>query len=374
LFGSADGYVYCLRASDGALAWRFRAAPEDRRLVAYEQVESVWPVPGNVLVHDGIAWCVAGRSMFLDGGLHLLRLDAKTGRLLSETILDERVPETNENLQSHVRQLNMPVALPDVLSCDGRYVYMRSQRFDLEGRRQDIGPRELRDQLGEGAHLFSPTGFLDDTWWHRSYWIFGRTFMQGAGGWPQAGKVVPAGRILAFDGETIYGFGRQPDYYKWTTPVEHQLFAAGKQPREVPVREPAAKTAKSKAAARKAAQNPKRAGLAVDYRWTTPVPLYVRAMVLAGPTLWFAGPPELVSEADAFRKANDPAMLAQLRQQDEAFEGKRGALLWAVSAADGKQLGQWRLESLPVFDGMIAADARLYLSTSDGRVLCMGGR
>ena len=45
LFGSANGYVYCLRASDGALAWRFRAAPHDRRIVAYGQLESAWPVP-----------------------------------------------------------------------------------------------------------------------------------------------------------------------------------------------------------------------------------------------------------------------------------------------------------------------------------------
>ena len=68
LFGSADGWVYCLRAADGQLAWRFRAAPSDERMTAFEQVESVWPVPGNVLVQDGVAYCVAGRSMFLDGG------------------------------------------------------------------------------------------------------------------------------------------------------------------------------------------------------------------------------------------------------------------------------------------------------------------
>ena len=38
LFGSADGCVYCLRASDGALIWRFQAAPQDRRLMAFEQL------------------------------------------------------------------------------------------------------------------------------------------------------------------------------------------------------------------------------------------------------------------------------------------------------------------------------------------------
>ena len=49
VFGSADGCVYCLRATDGALAWRFRAAPHDLRLAAFEQIESVWPVHGSVL-------------------------------------------------------------------------------------------------------------------------------------------------------------------------------------------------------------------------------------------------------------------------------------------------------------------------------------
>jgi outer membrane protein assembly factor BamB len=35
LFGCADGWVYCLSANDGRLAWRFRAAPADVRIMAY---------------------------------------------------------------------------------------------------------------------------------------------------------------------------------------------------------------------------------------------------------------------------------------------------------------------------------------------------
>jgi len=40
LFGTRSGFVYCLRASDGALIWRFHAAPQDRRIFAYEQLQA----------------------------------------------------------------------------------------------------------------------------------------------------------------------------------------------------------------------------------------------------------------------------------------------------------------------------------------------
>jgi len=225
IFGCADGYVYCLRATDGKLAWRFRAAPDDRRLVAFGQVESAWPVHGSVLVRGGAVHCVAGRSMFLDGGLRMIQLDGWTGRLLAEKTLDDRVAETDKDLQSYIQVLSMPVALPDILSCDANNVYMRSQRFDLAGNRQDIAPRGGAEQFGQGTHLFSPTGFLDGDYWHRSYWVFGRSFSGGYSGYYQAGKTAPSGKIMVFDDDTVYGFGRKDQYYRWTTPIEHQLFA-----------------------------------------------------------------------------------------------------------------------------------------------------
>ncbi|MHC4398349.1 MAG: hypothetical protein ACYTG0_01575 [Planctomycetota bacterium] len=75
---------------------RFRAAPRDNRLMAFEQLESVWPVHGSVLIHEDILYCVAGRSMFVDGGMRLLKLDPVTGEKLSEVILDDKDPETGE--------------------------------------------------------------------------------------------------------------------------------------------------------------------------------------------------------------------------------------------------------------------------------------
>jgi len=82
LFGSHDGWVHCLRAADGQLVWRYRAAPRERRIVAFGQVESLWPMTGGVLVENGMAYCVAGRSVAADGGIHGLALRPQTGEVL----------------------------------------------------------------------------------------------------------------------------------------------------------------------------------------------------------------------------------------------------------------------------------------------------
>ncbi|OGV93208.1 MAG: hypothetical protein A3K19_33970 [Lentisphaerae bacterium RIFOXYB12_FULL_65_16] len=588
IFGCADGWVYCLRAADGERVWRFRAAPVDRRLMAYEQLESVWPVSGSVLVcapaagpAEAAVYYVAGRSMFLDGGLRLLKLDPATGRKLAEVVLDDRDPETGDDLQSDVKWLNMPVALPDVLSTDGALIYMRSQQFDFQGQRRRLAPcsadrfEVAADQQGEGRHLFSPTGFLDGAWWHRSYWLYGRTFTSGWNGYYLSGKVVPGGRILAVGDTTVYGFGRKPNYYRWTTPLEYHLFAAPTEPpvvdtettkgtgphvkvrnsksldpanrpltveawvnaakpfsgvilarggpvqgyslylqngrprfairaeselyeavgskpvaakwthlagvltaegqlrvlvngevvgttdgvplipktptqpmeigvddggsvaeylppfglsgvidevrvyhRALSVEEIRAHSANPEAAPKQepelvlclsfddgAAADASGAGnhgvlagakpvngklggglrcqaksgdgeFLVKHTWTVDVPLLVRAMVLTGRTaeekrLFIAGPPDLLNEDDAVRRAAEPEFQVQLTAYENAIEGKAGGALWAVGAADGAKLAEWPLVSPPVWDGMAAANGRLYLCTMDGKVTCM---
>lgn len=240
VFGATDGWVYCLRASDGELIWRYRAAPLDRRTMAYEQLESLWPVHGSVLVREGEVYCVAGRSNFLDGGLRLLRLELATGEKLSETIMDETNPDTGNNLQEKLQILQMPVGLPDILSFDGRHIFMKSQKFDLQGNRLEIGPNsgdfatQASKQRGEDAHIFAPMGFLDDTWFHRSYWVMGQSFAGGHAGYYQAGRFAPSGRLLVNGNGYVFGYGRKPEYLRWTTTLEHQLFAAEPNPPEVP--------------------------------------------------------------------------------------------------------------------------------------------
>ena len=81
-------------------------------------------------------------------------------------------------------------------------------------------------------------------------------------------------------------------------------------------------------------------------------------MVKAGDILFVAGPPDVLDP-------NDPYA---------AFEARKGAQIVAVSAEDGKKLAEYKLESPPVFDGMITANERLYIATTDGRVLCLTGK
>jgi len=369
IFGSADGYVYCLAAADGQLIWRFRAAPADRRMGAFEQLESVWPVHGSVLVREDTVYCVAGRSMFLDGGLRLLRLDPRTGRKLFETILDDKDPVSGENLQEHIRGLNMPVALPDILSSDDKYVYMRSLPFDPQGKRKFVTYVEVKAQQGDDRHLFSPTGFLDDTLWHRTYWVYGRAFASGAGGYHQAGRVTPAGRLLVFDDKTVYGYGRLWQYFRWTTPLEYHLFAAAKQPEIVPA------GSERKPVKRKGKRTGQFRTLKVTRfvpSWSNDTSVQVTAMVLADKVLFVAGPPDVEDEVESVKKLADPETRKKLVEQSEAFEGKHGALLVAVSVEGGKKLAAYRLESMPRFDGMIAANGRLYVVTADGKVQCLG--
>jgi outer membrane protein assembly factor BamB len=80
IFGSHDGHVYAVNSKDGALAWRFLAAPADRRHVVMNQVESVWPVYG-VALHEGKVLLSAGKHAELDGGVHFYCLDASTGAM-----------------------------------------------------------------------------------------------------------------------------------------------------------------------------------------------------------------------------------------------------------------------------------------------------
>jgi len=205
----------------------------------------------------------------------------------------------------------MPGARTDILTGDDTHIYLRDMVFDKHGV-----------ALPEGnPHLFTLTGFLDDSWPHRSYWIFG-THCSVSTGCSRRDKNLIYGRLLVFDESRIYGYGRRQVH--WSNQLQdgaYRLFAV-------------------------------RRGEGTE-QWTKPVTIQVRAMVLADKVLFVAGP----------NAGNGPV------GRDE----NQGALLMAISASDGTELARYQLDSSPIFDGMAAANGRLYLSLENGHVFCMAG-
>ncbi|HUU09485.1 MAG TPA: PQQ-binding-like beta-propeller repeat protein, partial [Phycisphaerae bacterium] len=316
IFGSADGRVTCLRASDGALAWRFDAAPEERRVTAFGRLESPWPVPGSVLVEDGTCWLAAGRSSYLDGGIHLWALDPATGKVTKQETIYHADPKTGK-MTPETNGFAMTGLLNDIPGTDGAGVFIRQMKVFASGG-------------GAGVHLYTTGGFLDPTWFNRTLWKAGRA---------QTSGVMVLGKDVAY-GVEIYGSRSRETVFK-PGAANYRLACYSLR-------------ATADAAGGKGAKPKQKRQQGPTPVWQQRVPIRITAMVRAGETLFVAGSPDVVDP-------NDP---------HGAWEGRKGGVLAAFAASDGKQLAERKLAAPPVWDGMAAAGGRLYLSTMDGKVVC----
>ncbi len=384
IFGCADGSVYCVTADEGELAWKLRAAPEVRMICNDGYVESAWPVHGSVLIVQDKVYALAGRSLFLDGGMWLSIVNPKTGELIACEHHGDIDPETGKSMQLSNVGLKMVPSNSDILSFDGNHIYMKAQQIGLDGKRifpgasgkQRIYSLGKSDQEGEGSHLFSPPGFLDTVWHHRSYWIYGRAAGSGWGGWMKPGKYVPAGRILVVDKDkNVFGYGREPAFFAQSHVMEHQLFSArGGAYKRDDWRKAFAGIKNKETSITNWKQNreqPVEKNSVVQYNWRQVTPTIIaRAMAGANDKLVIAGPPDILDEARFHGRFRLPEVDAQIRKQEAAIDGRVGGVMRTVSAGDGETIAEIRLASLPVFDGLIAANGKLFMSTSDGRVIC----
>ena len=360
-FGASDGFIYCLDMNDGALRWKYQAAPAVANHMYLERMEATHPVHGNVLIMNDRLYTVAGRSMFTNGGIRFLILDARTGRKIKEHLMDDKVPGTDEPLQMRHEILNMPTALTDLLSSNGKKIFMRYQPFDLEGNRLDLmfdgkrygyepdtyGPDMKaihsklggEEQRGEDAHLFCGTGFLDDSWWHRTYLVYGKYQASGHSGYTQAGaQGAPAGRAITFDKDRIYTWGRLKWYFKWSEEYVYHLHAKD-----------------------------------YDYQdqWSVVLPILVRAMVASDDRLFLLGPEELLRQDEIKRRITEEEVQQLMAEQEKALDGKSGSILLAVDKQSGKILSGHRLQNAPLLDGMAGAYGNLYISTTEGQLCCL---
>jgi len=344
LFGARDGWIYCLRATDGGLSWRFKDLP-DRLINAFGQLESAWPISGAVLVLDEKVYAAAGRSSFLDGGIFVYCLDPVTGKLLKSSSVygpfmektgfpfavqstgtsgtrigpkggkgkrrgkgnaREKTVEKREPKTDYGPNPTTPGFKNGVLVSDGQYIYIRHKTFNLDLANIDEGGN---------PHLLPLSGFLDDRIQHRTGFIMANSFR-----WWQKGTKD----IMIADGESTYGVLGFPSVHN------HSYF----DPRT-------------------------NAYTLVGEDLKVPLPINGRAMIKAGDVIFVAGEP---------MKFEEPTW----ENYVAAYNGKLGGELLAFSAADGSQLAEYKLPAAVVWDSIAVAKRQLYISLADGTVQCMG--
>jgi outer membrane protein assembly factor BamB len=371
LTGSKDGYVYCLRAADGQLVWRFLAASTDIRIGHFDQIESTWPVHGSILIDKGVAYFTAGRSTYLDGGIHVYGLDVLSGKILHKCLLEGPHRDVNKDRDLAFFTLG---ANSDVLVSEGGYIYMRQKKMTPKLQVIEADVLSNKGAQDVGLHIFSTAGLLDDSWYNRTFWMYSKRWP----GFQLANQAPKTGQLLIVDDEKTYAvrvFYRRNVHSTMFFPgKEGYLLFADFNTTEPQIvgdkgwRKPIAWLPQSHIPRD---GNPGldevRWGFGADKGigytraekpvWMKWLPVRIRAMVKAGDTLFVAGAPDILDSKDPYA----------------AFEARKGAKLVAVSASDGKELSQISLEYPPVFDGMIAANGCLFASLCDGSIVCLSG-
>jgi len=325
VFGTRAGTLYVLTAEDGKLAWSFKAGPARVLLSAFGRLESPWPLNGSPIVLDGKIYCVAGRSMSLDSGLYVYRLDLRTGALLEESHL-RTDPEPKGEVENNL--------LADMLVSDGESVYMKSIRFD----RNDVSKYTFEGSSQRRGSTVTPkeilrcqTEMVDDSWLNCCFWAY-----RGC----QAQQLV-------FDATAAYGVSG-PANVRWGGSFSHDVYRPGsgyRLARWTLDKNPAANPAR-----------PRQEKANVQAWKNVRVDVRARSMVLTRDRLYLAGTPD-----------ENP-----LRDFWAAYENRRGAVLLAVSRENGAVAGRYRLDSEPVYNGIAAAGEHLFLSLRNGSIVCWG--
>jgi len=307
IFGSSDGRVYCLRASDGAEVWTYAAAPQDGRIVAFGQLESPWPVSGAILMHQGKCWFSAGRSSYLDSGIVVCALDPKTGKVARRDAIYSPNAKTGK-MEPVTSQNKIPGLLNDILHTDGSNVFIRQM---------NVSENEARGK----PHLYTTGGYLDSSWFNRTFWHFGKTRSSG---------LMVLGKDAVYGLELYSNRGRETVFKP--AAKAYSLACYSLKP---PARRPAAKKAKG-------ARRQREAGAV----WRRRLDIRGTALLRAGDKLFAAGQPDVV----------DPSVPS-------------GGVLLVMATKDGRKLAEYKLPAPPVWDGLAAADGKLYIALTNGDIV-----
>jgi len=361
-FGCRNGTVYCLDSEDGTLVWKFLAAPSRCLITSYERTESAWPVHGSVLVQDGKVYCTAGRSTFLDGGISCWALDARSGEPVAQnTFHDVQTEENKGDFTTH--SINRG-AHTDLLVSDGSYLYMGQNQLGLDLKPAKTSVVSKAGQAKTPLHLSVSSGFLDASLHNRSQWTYWRS-------WPgahYATRAPKAGQILVFDDDRTYGI-KIFDHL----PVNDER---GKQPIKRPgvwpkmnlSRSPADSSEEGNVLFADANDNePQPPGpfreLGGGFRtrlkpalWETMAAIRGKAMAATRNCLVVAGSPSGFDADDPLAK----------------YEDRTQGVLMVIDKTNGKPILETPMDHPPVFDGVAAANGKLFVADVSNTISCWG--
>ncbi len=328
LFGSAAGWVYAVRADNGGLVWRMRAAPTDQRIVAYGQVESPWPVPGAVLVMNDVAYFAAGRQPLADGGILVFAVDPMTGDRHWVKRIDS-VPQ-----KGFYENSGLEFDPFDILHAEGDGIAMSRWILSPDGKEVDVDKWNAFAKLNTGG---------GEVWIPRGTWTYGARHQHRFRG------EAPRRPLTVFRDDNVYSsLNGSTDVFrrefnldegeefnsKWITGWE-----AGRTARD--------------------GGKPYR-----SYR-------------IAKNSLWtkdpFAAENEVKEEPEYGTQLHNDIHAMALSGDEKLYVVHRDGRLKVVSTETGYVIDETEVPP-PAWDGLAIAEGRLYLTTNTGQLICLGDK
>ena len=342
IFGDHAGYVHAVRADNGKPVWKFQAAPIDERMGAYGQIESAWPVAGSVLVMDDVAYFLAGRQELSDGGVFFFSVDPMTGKKnwvkKHNSIPQKGYDGDNDESFGFYKNSGLEFDPVDLLHKEGDRIAMSRWLISLDGKEIDVDTWNGFAKLNTGGGtVFAPRG----TWTYGFRQI--HRFSNEAHRRP----------LCVYRDNTIVGALNS------TTALYRRDFDIDNNE-------------------------------AFDSKWITGWAASgmarkgerpYRGDRIAEKATWKVNP---WAESDAPEELLKPTTVegqAQLQNklygmvmdsQERLYVVHQDGTLKVINTKDGSTLSESKVPA-PMWDGLALAENRLFLSTEDGQLVCIGG-
>ncbi|MCF6311395.1 MAG: PQQ-binding-like beta-propeller repeat protein [Verrucomicrobiales bacterium] len=349
LFGDHAGYVHALRADNGKAVWRFQAAPIDERMGAYGQIESAWPVAGSILIIDDKAYFAAGRQQLSDGGVFIFALDPLSGEKQWVYKINE-IPQKSfdgENDESFGFYKNSGLEFDpvDLLHQEGDRIAMSRWMISMDGKDVQVDTWDGFAKVSQGGGtVIVPRG----TWtygFRQVHRFGGEAHRRSLTSWRNNTVIGAYDSTTAlfrkdFGAESLKKFNR-----KWITGWQ------------------AAQEGKKLTKGVKGAPRPFRSDrVAKNAKWKV------------NPWAKSDAPEDLLKLTpikEKSRQLENQIFGIVIDNANHTYVIHKNGELKILNTEDGTVISSQQVPA-PMWDGLALAQGKLFLSTADGQLICIG--